>query len=105
MKKNLLVFFTILICTSTIFSQENLIVNAYNRATTSLNGHWKYIIDPYENGYYNYRYEPFDKQKNPGKGAFFRNAKPDNPSDLVEYDFDKMDSIFVPGDWNTQKEK
>jgi beta-glucuronidase len=65
----------------------------------------KYIIDPYENGYYNYRYEPFDKQKNPGKGAFFKNAKPDNPSDLVEYDFDKMDSISVPGDWNTQKEK
>jgi beta-glucuronidase len=104
MKKYAL-FFLILIITKTLFGQEHLIANVYNRATTSLNGHWKYIIDPYENGYYNYRYEPFDKQKNPGKGAFFKNAKPDNPSDLVEYDFDKMDSISVPGDWNTQKEK
>jgi beta-glucuronidase len=104
MKKYAL-FFLILIITKTLFGQEHLITNVYNRATTSLNGHWKYIIDPYENGYYNYRYEPFDKQKNPGKGAFFKNAKPDNPSDLVEYDFDKMDSISVPGDWNTQKEK
>ena len=33
------------------------------------------------------------------------NAKPDSPSDLVEYDFDRSDSIRVPGDWNTQKEK
>ena len=105
MKKNLLVFFTILVCSAALLGQEPLINNAYNRTTTSLNGHWKYIVDPYENGYYNYRYEPFDKQKNPGKGAFFKNAKPENPSDLVEYDFDKMDSIVVPGDWNTQKEK
>jgi beta-glucuronidase len=105
MKKYPLAFFIILISTITLFGQEHLIANVYNRTTSSLNGHWKYIIDPYENGYYNYRYEPFDKQKNPGKGAFFKNAKPDNPSDLVEYDFDMMDSISVPGDWNTQKEK
>lgn len=85
-------------------AQEPLIVNAYNRATISLNGSWKYIVDPYENGYYNYRYEAFDHQENPGKGAFFLNLKPDSPSDLVEYDFDKMDSLKVPGDWNTQKE-
>jgi beta-glucuronidase len=66
MKKYAL-FFLILIITKTLFGQEHLITNVYNRATTSLNGH--YIIDPYENGYYNYRYEPFDKQKNPGKGS------------------------------------
>lgn len=86
-------------------AQEKLITNAYNRETTSLNGYWKYIVDPYENGFYNYRYEPFEKQENPGKGAFFTNSKRESKSDLVEYDFDKMDSILVPGDWNTQKEK
>jgi len=90
---------------SVSFAQENLLINAYNRESKSLNGSWKYIVDPYENGYYNYRYEPFDKQENPGKGAFFMNAKPENKSDLVEYNFDKSDSISVPGDWNTQKEK
>jgi len=86
-------------------AQEKLITNSYNREATSLNGYWKYIVDPYENGFYNYRYEAFDKQKSPGKGAFFTNSKPVNKADLVEYDFDKMDSLLVPGDWNTQKEK
>lgn len=84
-------------------AQDGLMVNVYNRSTTSLNGHWKYIIDPYENGYYNYRYEPFDQQEQPWASAFFLNSKPKNASDLIEYNFDKSDSIMVPGDWNSQK--
>ena len=104
MKKQVLFLTSLITLATASFAQENLIVNTYNRLSTSLNGSWKYIVDPYENGYYNYRYEPFDHQKNPEKAAFFMNSKPDNPSDLVEYDFDKMDSISVPGDWNTQKE-
>lgn len=91
-------------CISETNCQESLITNAYHRSSTSLNGQWQYIIDPYENGYYNYRYEPFDKKSQPGNGAFFMNAKPNSPSDLVEYDFDLMDSLDVPGDWNSQKE-
>ncbi len=86
-------------------AQENLIVNVYNRHSTSLHGQWNYIIDPYENGYYNYRYEPFEDQKEPGKGAYFTNAKPKDKTDLVEYDFDRSDTITVPGDWNTQKDR
>lgn len=88
-----------------LFGQEKLMTNAYNRETTSLNGHWKYIVDPYENGFYNYRYEPFENQRYPGKAAFFMNSKRSGKSDLVEYNFDKSDSMLVPGDWNTQKEK
>jgi beta-glucuronidase len=80
-------------------------LQAYTRAATSLNGEWKIIVDPYENGYYNYRYEPFDQQENPSVNAFFTDSKPKMPSDLIEYDFDKADSLQVPGDWNTQKEK
>lgn len=87
------------------YAQENLLINAYNREAMSLNGSWKYIVDPYENGFYNYRYEAFEDFDIPGKSAYFTNAKPENKSDLVEYDFDGMDSIAVPGDWNTQKEK
>jgi len=86
-------------------AQENLIVNVYNRPVTSLSGQWNYIVDPYENGFYNYRYEPYDNSTNPGKGAFFVNAKPKDKTELVEYDFDRSDTIAVPGDWNTQKEK
>ena len=85
-------------------AQEQLMTNAFNREATLLNGYWKYIVDPYENGFYNYRYEPFENQKNPGNGAFFTNAKRKGKADLVEYDFDKMDSLKVPGDWNSQKE-
>ena len=87
-----------------VHAQDEIMVNAFNREATVLNGYWNYIVDPYENGFYNYRYEPFENQNNPGNGAFFTNAKRKNKSDLVEYDFDKMDSLKVPGDWNSQKE-
>ncbi len=97
-------FIYLLLVTANTFAQENLLINVYNRTFTSLNGEWNYIVDPYESGYYNYRYEPYDKQSNPGKGAYFLNAKPDNKTDLVEYGFDKSSVINVPGDWNTQKE-
>ena len=83
----------------------DLPLQAYTRAATSLNGEWKIIVDPYENGYYNYRYEPFDQQQNPSVNAFFTDSKEKTPADLIEYDFDKADSLQVPGDWNTQKEK
>lgn len=95
----------IVLFTAQVFSQDKLISNVYNRNTTSLNGTWKYIIDPYENGYYNYRYEPFDQQESPWASAFFLNSKPKNPSDLLEYNFDGMDDIEVPGDWNSQKKE
>ena len=80
-------------------------MQVYTRDTHSLDGEWKVIVDPYENGYYNYRYQPFDQQADPPKGAYFRDARPDTPTDLVEYDFDRAASLQVPGDWNTQDPK
>ncbi len=105
MKSYFFPFLFLIGITNFLFSQEKLIINTYNRQQTSLNGYWKYIVDPYENGFYNYRYEAFDKQEKPGRAAYFTNSKRKNKSDLIEYDFDKMDSLRVPGDWNTQKEK
>ncbi|MFK7904118.1 MAG: glycoside hydrolase family 2 protein [Chitinophagales bacterium] len=105
MKTKILLGLIFFISSSPLFSQNDLIANVYNRNTTSLNGSWKYIIDPYENGYYNYRYKPFDQQESPWASAFFLNSKPQSPSDLLEYDFDGMDSIEVPGDWNSQKKE
>ena len=104
MNKIKLTFLFLIVLFSEVSAQENLIINTYNRTTKSLNGQWKYIVDPYENGFYNYRYEPFENQQNPGNGAFFINAKPKDKSVLVEYDFDLSDSIAVPSDWNLQKE-
>lgn len=99
--------FFLFLCSTVLISigQSTVMTNAYARPSTSLNGYWKYIVDPYENGFYNYRYEAFENWENPGNGAFFTNAKRKDKADLIEYDFDKMDSLMVPGDWNTQKEK
>jgi beta-glucuronidase len=69
---------------------STLINNIPNRTTLSLNGSWHYIVDPYETGL---------------NGRFYRNAKPKDKNDLVEYDFDKSDMLNVPGDWNTQRKE
>ncbi len=74
-----------------------LIQNIEWRAATTLNGPWQAIIDPYENGFYSYRYEP-------RSDGYFKNQKPATKSDLVEYDFDKSGQLNVPGDWNSQRE-
>ena len=71
-------------------------VNAYE--SLSLNGEWNYIVDVQEEGYYDYR-------MNPTPWGFFRNAKPQKPEDLIEYDFDKSTTMQIPGDWNTQDER
>jgi beta-glucuronidase len=102
MKK--IILFVLMLNIIQTYAQEKLLINSYNRNTTLLDGNWNYIVDPYENGYYNYRYEAFDTQKSPSKNAYFLNSKPSSPSDLVEYDFDASETIHVPGDWNTQKE-
>ena len=72
--------------------------NVLARETVSLNGAWNYIIDVQEEGYYDYR-------MNPTNSGFFRNAKPQRPEDLIEYDFDKAPTMQVPGDWNTQDDR
>lgn len=100
-------FIFILIFTTTfsqLNAQEEFLIDAYNRPTQSLDGAWNYIVDPYENGFYNYRLTPFEDLENPGNGAYFTNARPTSKSDLVEYNYDKSDTLHVPGDWNTQKE-
>jgi len=74
-----------------------LIQNPEGRNTTSLDGQWSYIIDQYETGYYNHRYEV-------SKSGWFKNRKMVNSWDLIEYDFSTADKIDVPGDWNSQKE-
>jgi len=84
---------------------QDLLINTASRNVTTLNGTWHYIVDPYETGYYNYRYEPYDKLKQKNNSAFYNNYHTDNKMALVEYDFDKSPTLTVPGDWNSQKEK
>ena len=79
-------------------NHANLLQNVDSREKTSLNGKWDMIVDPLENGFYNHRLQEYDK-------GYFRNAKMQSPSDLIEYDFDTSLQLDVPGDWNTQMDK
>ncbi len=90
-----------------IRAQEPQIISVQQRNITSLNGAWKYILDQYENGYYNYRYEPMDQQAfNPRSAeAIFYDYHPTDKTDRVEYDFDKSEELQVPGSWNYQDDK
>lgn len=78
--------------------QRDLIANPDGRKTINLDGRWQAIIDQYEVGFYDYRYQPTPN-------GFFKNAKPKNKSELLEYDFDTAGSLKVPGDWNTQADQ
>lgn len=82
----------LLLCsiTAVAAAPSNLITNIPGRTTISLNGAWHIIVDPYENGL--------------GE-RFYENAKPKTRSDRIEYDFSKSETLDVPGDWNTQKER
>jgi beta-glucuronidase len=74
------------------------IANPDGRKTTSLDGKWQVIVDPYESGFYDYRYKP-------SANGYFKDAKPKTKSDLIEYDFDRSETLKVPGDWNTQSDQ
>jgi len=98
MKSFLLISLLLVLVPSVRAQQVGLIANTDGRKTVSLDGQWQAIVDPYESGFYNYRYQPSDN-------GYFKNAKPKSKSDLIEYDFDNSDSLKVPGDWNTQSEQ
>src|SRR5271163_141860 len=76
-----------------------LIQNLGARSTTSLDGQWQAIVDPYDVGAVDYRGQPLKNN-----GAFYKSYKPQSKSDLVEYDFDTAGRLNIPGDWNTQRE-
>lgn len=75
------------------------VANITARKTMSLDGEWQVIVDPYDVGFLDYRAKPLTNNN-----AFFRNHKPQSPSELVEYDFDTSGRLVVPGDWNTQRD-
>ncbi|MBO4447582.1 MAG: beta-glucuronidase [Bacteroidales bacterium] len=78
-----------------------MIINVADRSSVSLDGQWKYLVDQYGIGYYNYRLVPLSDQE-----SFFADKSfDDDRTQLVEYGFNRADDIAVPGDWNTQFEK
>ena len=96
--KTLILFMLLLLVPQVAAQQLGPIQNTDGRKTISLDGEWKMIVDPYESGFYDYRYQP-------SANGYFKNAKPKTKTDLIEYDFDKSGSLKVPGDWNTQSDQ
>lgn len=66
------------------------IQNVYGRHSTSLNGKWSAIVDPYDAGY---NMRVFLDRKSRPSGNFY------------EYDFDGATRLNVPGDWNSQRDE
>ena len=77
------------------------IVNVLGRQTVSLDGMWKTIVDPFENGYYNYRMQPHGEAS-----SYFADRDFDaDRTVLYEYNFNTDRTLQVPGDWNTQRDE
>ena len=58
--KNSLTFLLMLMPVLAFAQQAPQIMNVSARQTTSLDGQWTTIVDPYENGYYDYRLKTYD---------------------------------------------
>lgn len=103
--KRIIAIISAILLSSAAYAGENSpapqIVNVFGRQTVSLDGLWKTIVDPYENGYYNYRMQPHSDA-----GSYFadRNFDADRRV-LYEYNFNTDYTLMVPGDWNTQRDK
>jgi beta-glucuronidase len=78
-------------------SKPILLVDSDHRTSISLDGDWHAVVDPYDNGYLDFR-----MQARPD--GYFLNEKPGRGYKLVEYDFAKSPTLKVPGDWNSQRD-
>lgn len=89
-KQNILLLILLFTSFNLLQAQEVFIGNTQNRSFTNLNGKWEYILDPYKTG-------------GMGGRAIFHNAIPEKKTDRVEYSFNKAQTLWVPGSWNTQQ--
>ncbi|RYY28603.1 MAG: beta-glucuronidase [Sphingobacteriaceae bacterium] len=101
MKKLSLIGF-MMIWAATTFAQNKLITNIPNRKSVSLNGTWQYIIDPYETGFYDYRYKELNEKNG---NAYWTTDIPANKTELNEHRYQEKNALQVPGDWNHQDPK
>lgn len=88
MKRIIIAFLALLFSGADVYSQhENLIINIRDRNVSSLNGKWRYLTDV-----------------NRESRGYERNMVPIEKWDIHEYNFPTSDWLYVPGDWNTQRE-
>jgi beta-glucuronidase len=83
-------------------SAQALITDIPARKTQSLNGKWQYIVDPYETGFRDYRW---DERNQNDPEAYWSSDEPKNRTDRKEFGYIDKYSLGVPGDWNSQDPK
>lgn len=102
MKRTTISFAAGLLCLNAVAGEGQpapQIINIEDRTTISLDGVWKSIVDPYENGYHDYRLAPLADRDSYFADQDFNADK----TKLFEYNFNTDRNIMVPGDWNTQR--
>ena len=99
MKKSYLLLL-LSVCTFAALAQGNLISNTGARKSMLLNGKWQYIVDPYETGFYDYRYQEL-AENNPD--AYWNTDQQVNRTEKKEHGYVDKYSLEVPGDWNHQQ--
>lgn len=100
MKQTVFFLVLVLFSQSALLAQSALITDIQSRKTTSLNGRWQYIIDPYETGFYDYR---FKERRENDREAYWNTDVQSNKTDRKEHGYADQNSLTVPGDWNSQK--
>src|ERR1700743_571901 len=100
MRKILYPVLMMMLCVFGAQSQSKLITNIPNRKAFSLNGKWQYIVDPYETGFYDYRYKELNEKNG---DAYWNTDIPANKTKKKEYGYIEKYSLNGPGDWNHQK--
>ncbi len=81
-------------------AQDSLITDIGARKTTSLNGKWQYIVDPYETGFYDYRYKELNEKN---AEAYWNTDVQKDRTEKKEHGYIDKYTLEVPGDWNHQK--
>jgi len=85
-------FLLALLSSAKSFPQQPLISNIGSRNTISLNGKWQYIMDPYETGFRNYRW---DERNENDREAYWNSDVPENKTDRKEHGYDEKYSLNV----------
>ena len=100
--KNYCLFIFLSVAVIPQLNAQDLLTNVYAREAFSLNGKWQYIVDPYETGFYDYRFKE-KGEKDPG--AYWNSGIPKDKTGMIEHGYDDNATLMVPGDWNSQDPK
>jgi beta-glucuronidase len=71
--------------------QARPLLHIHSRSKTSLDGEWRYILDPYDAG----------KRSDNRRRTFWRNTVPPVTGPLIEYDWASSPVMTLPSDWNS----